>query len=294
MSQGVHGVVVVDKPAGCTSHDVVAKCRKAFGTSKVGHAGTLDPDVTGVLVVTVGHCTRLVRYIGAHPKSYAGEIALGTSTSTLDASGEQTGRVDMSDVTLEDVRSAAAKLTGEIRQVPPMVSAVRVGGRRLHEMARQGLEVAREARPVTIHEFQVIDERQPGVFGVRVVCSPGTYIRTLAADLGLALGGLAHLKKLTRTAVGPFGMDEAVDLARIQADGASVLMPPREAVRGMPAVQLDEGQAGDLSHGRRLSAESVGAQSGAGPWAAFSPAGELVAVCRTEGSRFQPEVVVPS
>ena len=294
MSQGVNGVVVVDKPAGCTSHDVVAKCRKAFGTRKVGHAGTLDPDVTGVLVVAVGHCTRLVRYIGAHPKSYAGEIALGTSTSTLDASGQQTGQVDMSDVTLDDVRKAAAKLTGDILQVPPMVSAVRVGGRRLHDMAREGLEVEREARPVTIHEFDVLDEREPGVFGVGVVCSPGTYVRTLAADLGLALGGLAHLKSLTRTAVGPFGMDEAVDLARLQADGAKVLMPPREAVRGMPAVELDGDQADDLAHGRRLSAESVGAEGAAGPWAAFSPTGKLVAVCRTEGARFQPEVVVPT
>ena len=294
MSQGVNGVVVVDKPSGCTSHDVVAKCRKAFGTRKVGHAGTLDPDVTGILVVAVGNCTRLVRYIGAHPKSYAGEIALGVSTSTLDAAGAETGRVDMSHVTLDDVRSAATGLTGDILQVPPMVSAVRVGGRRLHEMAREGLEVEREARPVTIHEFDVVDERDPGVFGVRVVCSPGTYIRTLAADLGAALGGLAHLQSLVRTAVGPFGMDDAVDLARIVADGVSVLMPLREAVRGMPPVKLDERQADDLAHGRRLSAETVGAQGAAGPWAAFGPSGQLVAVCRTEGTRFQPEVVVPS
>lgn len=292
MTQGVNGLVVVDKPAGCTSHDVVAKCRKAFGTRKVGHAGTLDPDVTGVLVVAVGNLTRLVRYIGAHPKSYAGEIALGTSTSTLDASGEETGRVDMSDVTLDEVRSAAAKLTGEILQVPPMVSAVRVGGRRLHEMAREGIEVEREARPVTIHRFEVADQVDAAVFRVAVVCSPGTYIRTLAADLGTALGGLAHLKSLVRTAVGPFSIEEAVDLATIEREGPAVLMPASEAVRGMSAVQLDTGQADDLAHGRRLSAEGVGAQGVSGPWAAFAPDGRLVAVCRSEGTRFQPEVVL--
>ncbi|MBW3536398.1 MAG: tRNA pseudouridine(55) synthase TruB [Actinobacteria bacterium] len=292
MSQGVTGLVVVDKPAGCTSHDVVAKCRKAFGTKKVGHAGTLDPDVTGVLVVAVGNLTRLVRYLGAHPKSYAGEVALGTSTSTLDASGEETGRVDMSEVTLDEVRRAAAKLTGEILQVPPMVSAVRVGGRRLHEMAREGVEVEREARPVTIHHFHVVQEVSPGVFRVEVVCSPGTYIRTLAADLGAGLGGLAHLRTLSRTAVGPFGIDEAVDLPTIESQGAAVLMPAREAVRGMSAVELDEHQADDLAHGRRLSAESVGAQGDSGPWAAFGPNGQLVAVCRSEGTRFQPEVVL--
>lgn len=292
MSQGVNGLVVVDKPAGCTSHDVVAKCRKAFGTRKVGHAGTLDPDVTGVLVVAVGKLTRLVRYIGAHSKSYAGEIALGTSTSTLDASGEETGRADMSEVTIAQVRDAAAGLTGDILQVPPMVSAVRVGGRRLHEMAREGLEVEREARPAIVHRFEVVQETEPGVFQVEVVCSPGTYVRTLAADLGRALGGLAHLRALRRTAVGPFALDEAVDLRSIESEGTAVLMPAREAVRGMSAVELDERQADDLAHGRRLSADSVGAEGSPGPWAAFGPGGELVAVCRSEGTRFQPEVVL--
>lgn len=284
--------MVVDKPAGCTSHDVVARCRRAFDTKRVGHAGTLDPDVTGVLIVAVGRVTRLVRYIGAHAKSYAGEVALGVATSTLDASGDETGRWDMSGVKLEDVRTAAVALTGEIHQVPPMVSAVKVGGRRLHEMAREGLDVERKARPVTVHRFAVIDEASPGVFRVEVDCSPGTYIRTLAADLGAALGGGAHLKTLRRTAVGPYMSEEALPLGVIEEGGRQTLMPPSEAVREMASFTVDEITAGDLKHGRRLSAEAMGAEGSGGPWAAFGPEGELVAVCRNESGRLQPEVVL--
>ena len=284
--------MVVDKPAGCTSHDVVARCRRAFRTKRVGHAGTLDPAVTGVLVVAVGRVTRLVRYVGAHPKAYTGEIALGRSTTTLDAGGEERGVVDMSSVTLEDARRAAAGLTGVIRQVPPMVSAVRVGGKRLHELARAGVEVDREARPVTVHRFDILDEVEPGVLRVEVDCSPGTYVRSLAADLGEALGGLAHLKSLRRTAVGPFTEADAVPLDEIEAAGAAALLPVGEAVRGMAAVTLSEAQATDLRHGRRLASEAVGATDSPGPWAALSPDGELVAVCRNDEGRFQPEVVL--
>ncbi|HUR50024.1 MAG TPA: tRNA pseudouridine(55) synthase TruB [Acidimicrobiales bacterium] len=284
--------MVVDKPAGCTSHDVVARCRRAFRTKRVGHAGTLDPAVTGVLVVAVGRATRLVRYIGSHPKSYVGEVALGTSTSTLDAAGEETGRADMSGVTLDQVRAAAATLTGAIRQVPPMVSAVRVGGRRLHEMAREGIEVERAARPVTVHRFDVIEEVEPGVLRIEVDCSSGTFVRSLAADLGTALGGHAHLKSLRRTAVGPFVEAEAVPLADLEVRGAGVLLAAAEAVRGMQAVTLDESQTADIRHGRRLAAASVGAGQSSGPWAAFASTGDLVAVCRNDDGRFQPEVVL--
>lgn len=258
----------------------------------MGHAGTLDPDVTGVLVVAVGRVTRLVRYVGAHPKSYVGEIALGTSTSTLDAAGEETGRSDMSAVTLDQVRGAAAGLTGTIRQVPPMVSAVRVGGRRLHELAREGVEVERAARPVTVYRFDVIGEVQPGVLKVEVDCSSGTYVRSLADDLGSALGGHAHLRSLRRTAVGPFTEEEAVGLDAIEDRGIEILLPAREAARGMAAVELTDSQSADIRHGKRLSAEAVGAESSPGPWAAFSSDGDLVAVCRNDDGRFQPEVVL--
>ena len=284
--------MVVDKPAGCTSHDVVARCRRAFHSKRVGHAGTLDPAVTGVLVVAVGRVTRLVRYIGAHPKSYAGEIALGRSTSTLDAAGEETGRADMSGVTLEQAREAAATLTGTIRQVPPMVSAVRVGGKRLHQLARAGLEVDRPPRPVTVHRFDVLEEVEPGVLRVEVDCSSGTYVRSLAADLGEALGGLAHLRSLRRTAVGPFVESEAVALEDIEARGVEVLLPAEEAVRGMSAVSLTDVQVDDIRHGKRLAADSLGAGESPGPWAAFTATGELVAVCRNDDGRFQPEVVL--
>ena len=283
---------MVDKPAGCTSHDVVARCRRAFSSKRVGHAGTLDPDVTGVLIVAVGRATRLVRYLGAHPKSYVGEVSLGTSTSTLDASGEETGRSDMSAVTIEQVRGAAVGLTGTIRQVPPMVSAVRVGGKRLHELAREGIEVERAARPVNVHRFDVLDEPEPGVFRVEVDCSSGTFVRSLADDLGVALGGHAHLKSLRRTAVGPFTEQDAVDLETIEDLGTAVLLPAREAARGMPAVELTDIQSADIRQGKRLAAEAVGADSSAGPWAALAPNGDLVAVCRNDDGRFQPEVVL--
>jgi len=284
--------VVIDKPAGCTSHDVVARCRRAFRSKRVGHAGTLDPAVTGVLVVAVGRVTRLVRYLGLHAKAYVGEIALGVSTSTLDAAGEETGRVDMSAVTLDQVRGAATGLTGTIRQVPPMVSAVRVGGKRLHELARAGIEVERAARPVTVHRFEILEAVEPGIFRVEVDCSSGTYVRSLAADLGEALGGLAHLKSLRRTAVGPFVESEAVDISEVEERGLEVLLPAADAVRGMAAVTLSDGQAADVRQGKRLAAEQVGAAESAGPWAAFTEAGDLVAVCRNDDGRFQPEVVL--
>lgn len=233
-----------------------------------------------------------MRYLGAHPKSYVGEITLGTSTFTLDAAGEETGRSDMSAVTIEQVRGAAVGLTGTIRQVPPMVSAVRVGGERLHDLARAGLEVERAARPVTVHRFDVVDEVEPGVFSIEVECSSGTYVRSLADDLGVALGGHSHLRSLRRTAVGPFTEAEAVDLETIEGRGTQVLLPARDAARGMLSVDLTDAQTADVRHGKRLAAESVGAESSPGPWAALAPNGDLVAVCRNDDGRFQPEVVL--
>src|SRR4051794_33698609 len=202
-ADGPDGLAVVDKPAGWTSHDVVAKARGGFGTKKVGHAGTLDPDATGVLLLGVGKTTRLLRFLLDLPKSYVGEIVLGAETTTLDDSGDVTATYDMSGVTLEQVRAAAARFVGDIEQIPPMVSAVKVDGRRLHELAREGKEVERAPRPVTVYRFDVDRTDDALVYRVEVDCSSGTYIRTLAADVGLALGGGAHLRRLRRTAVGP-------------------------------------------------------------------------------------------
>ncbi|MFM7964482.1 MAG: tRNA pseudouridine(55) synthase TruB, partial [Actinomycetota bacterium] len=193
----VHGFVVVDKPAGITSHDVVSRLRRRFSERRVGHSGTLDPDATGVLIVALGNATRLLQFLGDLPKSYSGEVVFGIATFTLDASGEVTATCDMSALSVERVREATKALTGEILQVPPMVSAIKVGGRRLHEIAREGGEVERAPRPVTIHRFVVGDvvERVDAnpVVAIDVTCSSGTYIRTLAADLGELLGGVAHL-----------------------------------------------------------------------------------------------------
>ncbi len=245
------GLVVVDKEPGWTSHDVVAKLRGRFRQKRVGHSGTLDPDATGVLLVGLGRVTRLLRYLTDLPKTYTAEVVLGTATSTLDSSGDVTGEWDMSAVTLDDVRGVAATLTGDILQVPPMVSALKIGGKRLHDLARQGIEVEREARPVTVHRFEVenVDEAG-GVFAVEVECSSGTYIRTLAADVGAALGGGAHLRNLRRTAIGSFDVGQACVLEHV---GEEHVLAPAVALRDYPTVTVDSEALAHVGYGRPLS-----------------------------------------
>jgi tRNA pseudouridine55 synthase len=274
----IDGLVVVDKPAGWTSHDVVARCRKLFGQKRIGHSGTLDPDATGVLLVGLGRVTRLLRFLTDLPKSYVGEVILGVSTSTLDSSGEVTGEWDMSSVSLDQVRAAAAALTGPILQVPPMVSAVKVGGKRLHELARAGVEVEREARPVTVHRFDVEAGDEPGVYRVEVDCSSGTYIRTLAADLGAALGGGAHLRNLRRTAIGSFTVADAHPL-----EGDLQVLPAADALRDYPSVSVDADTATAISHGK-----PVPDLGGDQPTAVLDAGGRLLAVYRAG----RPEVVL--
>ncbi len=286
---GPDGVAVVDKPAAWTSHDVVAKARGLLGTRKVGHSGTLDPDATGVLVLGVGRATRLLTFLSGLDKRYVGEVVLGVATSTLDAAGEVTGTWDMASVGLDDVRRAAAGLTGEILQVPPMVSAKKVEGRRLHELARAGVEVAREPVPVRVDRFAVGEAVAPGVYPVEVVCSSGTYVRSLAADLGAALGGGAHLRALRRLAVGAFTIDEAVPLAALSPDR---LLPPVEALRGRPQVAVDEATAALVGHGRVLERVALGVE-GDGPWAVVDADGRLLAVYEPyRGDTAKPAVVL--
>lgn len=276
------GMVVVDKEAGWTSHDAVARCRRIFSQRRVGHAGTLDPDATGVLLVGLGRFTRMLRFLTGLPKSYEGEVVLGRATSTLDASGEVTGTWDMSGITLADVRKAALSLTGVVDQVPPMVSARKVGGRRLHELARAGIEVERAARPVTVARFDVHPGpgNETGVFRVEVDCSTGTYVRVLAADLGELLGGGAHLRNLRRTRIGSFGVDEARTLGEISA---AHVLSPAQALRDMAQVELDAEMARSVSHGLALDRVSVGA-SGDGPWALLDQRGQLLAVYESTGT----------
>jgi tRNA pseudouridine55 synthase len=272
---GTTGMVVVDKEAGWTSHDVVSRCRRLFGQRRVGHAGTLDPDATGVLLVGLGRFTRMLRFLTALGKSYEGEVVLGTATSTLDASGEVTGAWDMSAVTVADARAAAATLTGPILQVPPMVSALKVGGRRLHELARSGIEVEREPRAVEVTRFDVFPvEADPGVLRIEVDCSTGTYVRSLAADLGAALGGGAHLRNLRRTRVGSFGLAEA---QRLELLTPAHVLTPAQALRDMPQVEVGSEVTRLVSHGLALDKVALGA-TGEGPWAILDRSGRLLAV----------------
>lgn len=270
------GLVVVDKAAGWTSHDVVAKCRGIFGQRRIGHSGTLDPDATGVLLVGLGRVTRLLRFLTDLPKTYEGEVVFGVETSTLDASGEVTARHDMS-VTAPDVAAAAQQLTGRIKQVPPMVSAVKVGGRRLHELARQGVEVERAPREVEVYRFDTAATDDPLVYRIEVECSSGTYIRTLAADLGAALGGGAHLRALRRTAIGSFTAAEANWLESLS------VLSPAEALRDYPSMTVDPA---DIANGKVIDVELEG------PTAMVDGAGALLAVYEPHRGRAKPAVVL--
>jgi tRNA pseudouridine55 synthase len=291
----VIGFLVVDKEAGWTSHDVVARCRRILGERRIGHAGTLDPGATGVLVLGVGRATKLLRYVSGVDKEYRGEVVLGVTTTTLDDEGEITGRFDMSGITLAEVGAAAAALTGEIDQMVPMVSAVKVQGRRLHRLAREGTEVERPVRRIRVDRFEVTPGAEPGTFGIDVQCSSGTYIRVLAADLGSALGGGAHLRRLRRTRVGSFTESGAAPLSQIEAAVASGdLSALRSPIDGLDLarVKVDDGVAAAVAHGRPLDPATIGAP-GAGPVALLDAAGELVAVYRVaETGPATPEVVL--
>ena len=290
-AETVTGLVVVDKEAGWTSHDVVARCRRIFGQRRVGHAGTLDPDATGVLLVGLGRATRLMRFLTALPKTYEGEVVLGTATSTLDASGEITGTWDMDEVGLSDVRSAAVALTGDIEQIPPMVSALKVDGRRLHALAREGIEVERAPRPVTVHRFEVAPGLEPGVFRVVVECSSGTYIRVLAADLGTALGGGAHLRNLRRTRIGSFTVEDARVVDELTP---AVVLSPAQALRDLDQVEVTAEIQQHIARGLPLDRVPLGV-SGDGPWGLVDGGHRLLAVYEaTETDRIRPSVVLES
>lgn len=320
MSQ-VDGLLVIDKQAGCTSHDVVARCRRIFAQKKVGHAGTLDPDATGVLLIGLGQATRLLQWLTGLPKRYTGEVVLGVATSTLDAGGEVTGTWDMRAVSLEAARAAAVRLTGEITQVPPMVSALRVGGRRLYQLARAGVEVERVPRHVTVERFdlELAEAAEamvgapaaegtglgPGgagaagpVLAIDVECGSGTYVRSLAADLGALLGGGAHLRKLRRVAVGSFSVEEAVTLEELEASPTKLdaVLAPAAALPEMERAVVDHELAIAVQHGRVLSLDVLraagGTGPGPGPWAVLGQDGRLLAVYQSYGEELAKPVVV--
>jgi tRNA pseudouridine55 synthase len=247
------GILLVDKPGGMTSHDVVSRARKALGTRKVGHAGTLDPMATGLLLLGVDSSTRLLTYLVGLGKRYAATIRLGVATDTDDAEGEPTATADASAVTRAAIDAAIAGLTGDLSQVPSSYSAIKVDGRRSYDRARAGEEVVLEPRSVTISRFDVLDERRDGPLidlDVIVVCTSGTYIRALARDLGAALAVGGHLTALRREAIGEFEVQDAVALDAI--DAAALRPPAAIAARLFPTATLDASQATDLTHGKRI------------------------------------------
>ncbi|GIG66302.1 tRNA pseudouridine55 synthase [Phytomonospora endophytica] len=291
MTEPTPGFVVVDKPGGMTSHDVVGRMRRLAKTRKVGHGGTLDPMATGVLVLAVGRATRLLTYVSGSDKAYDATIRLGLATVTDDAEGEVTATADASGVTREAVERVLAGMTGEIDQVPSSVSAVKIDGKRSYARVRAGEEVELKSRRVTISRLDVHDFR-PGDttvdLDVTVECSSGTYIRAIARDLGTALGVGGHLTALRRTRVGGFTLAEAHTLDGLaELDDPVTLDLAASAGRLLPRRDADEAETRTLAYGGFLETNGID-----GPYAVYSPAGAVVAVVREERGKARPEIVL--
>lgn len=282
------GVLVVDKPAGMTSHDVVNRVRRAAGTRRVGHAGTLDPMATGVLLLGLGRATRLIEYLAGLPKSYEGTVRLGQTTNSYDAEG---GVIDTRPVEVDEaaIREELRRFEGEIEQVPPMYSAIKQGGQPLYKLARRGIEVERAARPVTIYELKLVAWQKPDL-RLSVVCSAGTYIRSLAHDLGQALGSGGHLAALRRTAIGDFTMEDAVALEALSSGNLlEHLRPPDAAVAHLPRLDLPAEDAERLAYGQPLLRRD--AQPDAELARAYDAAGRFIAVAALEDGAWRPKKV---
>lgn len=273
------GLLLVDKPSGMTSHDVVDVVRRSLGTRKVGHAGTLDPMATGLLLLGAGRATRLLRYLGDLPKTYEGTARLGEETDTLDADGRIVRTAPVA-VSRDELVGAVTALVGDSMQTPPTYSAVKVGGRKLYEAARRGVELQAAARPIHVEDFVVtaFDGRD---VDVRITCSAGTYVRVVIADVGRALGCGAHLIRLRRTEIGPFSVRDAAP------PGEAEPLPVERAVAHLPRVELDVEEARAASHGRILGPSGV-----AGPYGVYARGGALIGVYRDDGAKARPEVVL--
>jgi tRNA pseudouridine55 synthase len=274
------GLLLVDKPGGITSHDAVARVRRAFGTRKVGHAGTLDPMATGLLLMGLGRATRLLRFLADFAKTYEGAALLGVETSTLDADGEVVRRSPVA-VTEAQLQGAMSGFVGAIEQVPPAYSAVKVGGRKLYEAARKGETLEAAPRPVTVYAFDLLGFDPPS-FEFRTICSGGTYVRSLAADVGAALGSGAHLTRLRRTAIGPFRVQDARP-----PDEPGPLLPLDAAVAHLPSITLHEEEARVAVHGCCLGPAGI-----EGPYRGLAPDGRLIGIYRDDGAKAVPEIVL--
>jgi tRNA pseudouridine55 synthase len=303
------GLIIVDKPGGMTSHDVVARVRRLAGTRRVGHAGTLDPMATGVLVVGVDKATRLLGYLTLATKQYLATIRLGQSTSTDDADGEVVAAPGAAAVRPDAVLAATASLTGEVIQQPPAVSAIKVGGQRAYRITRAGGVPELCPRAVTVHRIDVLAVRDAGRLvdvDVDVTCSSGTYIRAIARDLGAALGTGGHLAALRRIRAGPYRADDARTLDQL-AESLSLIPLAEAAAAAFPRVYLTASQAGRLAHGGRVSTGNADGQPAAGPpplageqpaepvpgepAAAFAPDGSLVALVTSTDGSYRPLAV---
>jgi tRNA pseudouridine55 synthase len=286
------GLLIVDKPGGWTSHDVVAKIRKLAGTRRVGHAGTLDPMATGVLVVGVEKATRLLGYLALAEKEYAATIRLGQTTDTDDADGVVVGSVPVSTIGDAELQPAVRALTGQITQVPPGVSAIKIGGQRSYRLARAGQPPELAGRTVTVREFEVLAVCPAGDVvdvDVRVRCSSGTYVRALARDLGVTLGVGGHLTALRRTRVGPYLASQARTLDQLTAE-LGIIPLAVAAAAAFPRRDLTPEQASSVAHGARLEATGTGEQ----PVAAFAPDGTLIALLTDAEGRARPLAVFAS
>lgn len=268
--------------------------RKLYGQRRVGHAGTLDPDATGVLLVGLGRATRLLRYLQEAGKAYRARVVFGIATDTLDAAGAVLEQAEMT-LTKEQVVRAAQAFVGDIEQIPPMVSAIKVDGRKLYELARAGVVIDRPARPVRIDTL-VVEDFVDGAYPeatIRIDCSSGTYVRSLAADLGVALGGCAHLGELRRLRVGSFAVDEASPLDEIEADPPRYVLTPAAALRDMVEVVVDGERLRAIAHGATFAAPALlGDTDAPGPFAVVDDQGALLAVYERRGAGVKPAVVL--
>ena len=284
------GVVIVDKPAGITSHDVVARCRRFFGTRKVGHAGTLDPMATGVLVIGIERATKILGLLTTSAKSYAATIRLGQTTSTEDADGEVLQTMSARHITDGQIDAAIAGLRGDILQIPSAVSAIKVAGKRSYQLAREGRPVELPARPVRVERFEVLNARRVGEFvdlDVEVDCSAGTYIRALARDLGNGLGVGGHLTALRRTRAGHFGLDQARTLEELGEDPRLSYSLDEACLQSFPRRDLTADEALDVSHGRPLTPAGID-----GVYAATAGDGRVIALLEDSGNRTKSVVVI--
>ena len=288
-----NGLLLIDKPQGLTSHDVVARVRKIMGEKRVGHAGTLDPMATGLLVLAIGPSTRLLRFAQSERKGYSGTVRLGVKTDSLDADGVVTLERPVPIISAEQMSQMAASMKGPQLQTPPMVSALKVGGQRLHELARQGIEVEREPRSITIFEFEVWPTEDPARWDFDVQCAVGTYVRVLLSDLAERLDTVGHLTALRRVASGNHHVDAAMTLEMLAIEveqGHQVLAPPLSFVEGLERVELTVDQERCVRMGQQIDlAETFQT----GEIAAVDSRGVLVGILRPRGNKWKPEIVLP-